>query len=66
MSDDGKNSNWGGRREGSGRKKTGIKSQTVSISGTKEEISQIKSLSKEHRTTVSKYVISKVLGNKEE
>lgn len=58
-------SNWGGKREGSGRKKTGKNSQTVSISGTKEEIAQIKTLAEEHRTTVSKYVISKVLDNKE-
>ena len=50
---------WGGSRQGSGRKATGRKAiyKTVSISGTPEEIEQLKQLAEKSGKTFSRFII---------
>lgn len=54
-----KKSNRGGARVGSGRKATGRKIiyKTVSISGTPEEIEQLKQLAEKSGKTFSRFII---------
>ncbi len=54
-------SNWGGRRKGSGRKATGKKTATLSITLPIEEVELLKKYAKDSKLSVSKF-ISKVLG----
>lgn len=55
---------WGGKREGSGRKKTGVnprKKVNIMISCTPEEKEKIIQLAKEQNKTVSQFLIDSSL-----
>ena len=54
---------WGGSRESSGRKATGrLKQfQSTSVTGTPEEIAQLKELAKAENKSVSRYVLDTLL-----
>lgn len=52
---------WGGRRVNSGRKPTGKKYKTISISGIDFEIDKIKQNAKKNNKTISRFVLDKVL-----
>lgn len=58
-----KKSNRGGARVGSGRKATGRQTiyKTVSISGTPEEIEQLKKLAEKSGKTFSRFIIESFL-----
>lgn len=56
--------NWGGRREGSGRKKGDKVYKTVSVAGTEEELLQLKNIAKENNKTLSRYVIDSLVYKK--
>lgn len=56
--------NWGGKRNGSGRKKGEIEYQTFSVVLPKEEVDLLKRLAKRENLTVSRF-ISKNLELKE-
>lgn len=70
MADD-KNSNWGGARLGAGRKTGWRKDESlkgrktpyvnITVSGSPEEIDNIKRLAKENNKSVSRFIIESVL-----
>lgn len=53
--------NWGGKREGAGRKKGNINYKTISISLPEEEMDVLQNSAKTQNMTVSRF-ISKYLG----
>lgn len=61
-------SNWGGRRAGSGRKKTGTRAVfvTTTIGGSPEEIQMLKDKAKQAGQSVSRFVLDRLVGEKDE
>lgn len=59
-------SNWGGRRAGSGRKKNGAVFINTTISGSPEEIQKLKDKAKQAGLSVSRFVLDRLVGEKDE
>ena len=58
-----KENTWGGRRSGSGRKKSGKKYKTLSMCGTENELNEIKGKAVEAEKTVSRFIIETILSD---
>lgn len=59
-------SKWGGNRPGSGRKKTGAVFVNTTISGSPEEIQRLKDNAAAAGKSVSRYVLDRLAGGKNE
>lgn len=59
-------SKWGGNRPGSGRKKTGAVFVNTTISGSPEEIQKLKDKAKQAGLSVSRFVLDRLVGEKDE
>lgn len=55
--------NWGGKREGSGRKPTGSNTESITLTLTKGEAAELKYRAELRKQTISKYVADNLVLN---